>query len=190
MMPSLQKSKLRPMVIKKTCLGLQSQSLDNPVIWLPQSCSYLLCYILSRDGKSKSHAKVIEVKPSLPGKRCSFYFKAILVKEAMQQEGQNGDLRTDSGKKEMRYLLNAFVHQELFQMFCKYCLIIPNTKSECSLQARKLRLRGLKHLQAKSVCLLFRVESESREPSVPDGVITRAPISGKLQASLPLGQGR
>lgn len=32
----------------------------------------------------------------------------------MQQGGQNGDLRTDRGKKEMRYLLNAFVHQELF----------------------------------------------------------------------------
>lgn len=65
-------------------------------------------------------------------KMMQFHSKHILWKRQYSEvDGiQNGDLGTRSGKKEVKYLLNASVHQALFLVFCGYYLINPNTKSE------------------------------------------------------------
>lgn len=65
---------------------------------------------------------------------------------------------TWEGQEGMRYLLNVFVPQALFY---GYYSSILHSSLKYSLHTRKLRLRGLKHTQARSVYFQLRVEGES-----------------------------
>lgn len=58
----------------------------------------------------------------------------------------------------MRYLLNAFVHQTLFYVFYGYYLSILVSSSKYSLHTTALRLRGLKHTQARSVYFRLNID--------------------------------
>lgn len=94
----------------------------------------------------------------------------------------------------MRYLLNAFVPQALFQVFYGYYSSILHSSLKYSLHTRKLRLIGLKHTQARSDYFRLRVEGESWSDPAPDGVATgarcrggsRVPVSKAVKVSVRL----